>query len=102
MAFSLRTLFRRGGEHDPPAPAPPEIGEELETPTVCPHTVLRAHWDDPADMGNDDAATSWTCEACGETFSPEVAAALRATEADRLKQQLGFSEQSTSETPSST
>ena len=99
MAFSLRNLFRR---NDAPAAGAPvaEPAEEPETVIECQHTVLRAHWEDAANLGNEDLASSWICEACGVWFSPEKAAALRATEADRLKQELSLSGQSQSEAPS--
>ena len=99
MAFSLRNLFRR---HEEPAPVAtaPEAADEPETVIECQHTILVAHWEDPADLGKEDLASSWRCEACGQSFTPDEAAELRATEADRLKQELGFTEPSPSEAPS--
>jgi len=43
------------------------VTEEL-TEDNCPHTALAPHWENPDDMGNDEAAT-YRCESCGETFS---------------------------------
>ena len=93
MAFSLRNLFKR---HEEPAAATmtaPTADEEPETEIACPHTVLGPHWDDPADLGKEDLASSYKCDVCGETFTPEEALALRATEGERLKKELGLSEQ---------
>jgi hypothetical protein len=50
----------------------------------CHHIALTARWDDPDDMGHDDKASAWLCAACGSVFSPEEAAELRRTEAERL------------------
>jgi hypothetical protein len=39
-----------------------------ETPTAvveCPHTALTARWDQAADIGKQDLATSFHCESCG-------------------------------------
>jgi hypothetical protein len=58
----------------------------VETTTVvCPHTILLPHWDSLADMGKEDLATSFTCQACNETFTPAQARELRATTAERLQ-----------------
>jgi hypothetical protein len=51
---------------------------------ACPHTILLPHWDDIADMGKEDRATSFTCQSCGQTFTRVEADALRRTEATRL------------------
>jgi len=56
---------------------------------VCMHATLVPHWDAAADIGDHSKATSWTCEACGSTFSPSAVQSLRATEAERLKNTLG-------------
>jgi hypothetical protein len=55
----------------------------LEAPP-CPHVTLVPHWDSPADMGINDKASSFACEACGQSFTPEQARELRETAADRL------------------
>ncbi|MDP9238009.1 MAG: hypothetical protein M3P30_11550 [Chloroflexota bacterium] len=55
---------------------------------VCAHVTLVARWDAAADMGDDAKASSWTCDACGTSFSPGEAETLRATEAERLKNAL--------------
>jgi hypothetical protein len=54
----------------------------------CVHTSLVPKWDSVADMGHEDKATSWTCSACGRDFPPEEGQAMRATEADRLRQRM--------------
>lgn len=63
-----------------------------ETPAqapVCTHVTLIPHWDAASDIGDHSKASSWSCDACGATFSPAEARSLRATEAQRLKDTLG-------------
>lgn len=55
----------------------------IEVPP-CPHTALIPRWDSVDDIGHEDRATRYVCEACGETFSPQRARELRETEAERL------------------
>jgi hypothetical protein len=55
----------------------------------CLHSVLVPRWGDMADMGNESRASSFRCDACGEEFTPTEAQALRATEAERLRQLVG-------------
>ena len=50
--------------HEEEAPREGATGSDL----ACPHTILIAHWDSVADMGDETKATSFICEACGETF----------------------------------
>jgi transposase-like protein len=57
----------------------------VETPP-CPHSVLVPRWDSIDDMGKEEKATHFVCEACQETFSPEDASRLRASEAARLSE----------------
>ena len=55
---------------------------------LCPHSALVPKWDSVGDMGHEEKATSYACDACHESFTPSEARALRQTEAERLKQQL--------------
>ncbi len=75
----LDRLFRRGQTTEPE--------EVVETPP-CPHIALAARWDSTQDMGDESKASGFTCS-CGETFSPEEAAQLRAGEAERVRRGLG-------------
>ena len=59
---------------------------------ACPHVTLTPRWDNVADMGNEEAVTSYTCEGCHHSFSAEEGRALRRTEAERLHQGLGAAE----------
>ena len=54
----------------------------------CLHVSLVPHWDSVEDMGHEDKATSFICDACHQSFTPQVASALRRTEADRLNKKL--------------
>ena len=70
----------RGGESTPAT-------EVYEAPP-CPHVSLLPRWDSIEDMGDDDKAVSFTCEACGEVFSPSQARSLRASEEERIREKL--------------
>ena len=61
-----------------------EQGAETGTPP-CPHTALGPRWDSAEDIGNESKASSFSCEACGQTFPREEAEKIRAEEAERLK-----------------
>ncbi len=62
-------------------------GTETGTPP-CPHAALGPRWDNAEDIGNESKASSFRCEACGETFTREEGEQLRAAEAERLKATL--------------
>ena len=67
----------------------PDKNDAKEVPHVaCLHVSLVPHWDSVKDMGDEDKATSFVCDACHQVFSPQVASALRRTEADRLNKKL--------------
>jgi hypothetical protein len=48
----------------------------IEAPP-CPHLTLIPRWDSADDIGKADLASSFTCEACGQTFTPDEAQGLR-------------------------
>jgi len=50
--------------------------EAVELPP-CPHTALAPRWDAPEDMGKMDRVSSYFCQACGATLTPEEAAQTR-------------------------
>lgn len=50
----------------------------------CPHSVLVPRWDSVQDMGIEDKATRFMCEACKEEFDPATATELRNTLAQRI------------------
>jgi hypothetical protein len=58
---------------------PPE-----EAISSCPHSVLLPRWDAVDDIGKEDRATHYVCEACQQTFSPDEAQALKDTMSERL------------------
>ncbi len=43
----------------------------------CPHAVLVARWENVQDMGKEDKASRFMCEACHEMFTPEQAKDMR-------------------------
>ena len=51
----------------------------------CAHTILVPRWDSIDDMGKEDRATAYSCQACSATFSPDEAKALRHATAERLR-----------------
>jgi hypothetical protein len=69
--------------HAPPPPPPVD-----EPPPVCPHVTLVAHWENAADLGHQDRASWFQCEACGTRFTPDEVARLRETEARRLREYI--------------
>lgn len=56
---------------DPPTSEMPEA--TTTESTTCPHTALVPRWDSIEDMGKEDRATSYFCQGCERTFSPEEA-----------------------------
>ena len=56
---------------------------QAESPE-CPHGVLTPRWDSVEDMGKEDRATEFVCEACHKSFTPEEAEGLKATMTERL------------------
>lgn len=74
--------FFRRGERDTNAPA---SGEGVKS---CQHLLLVPHWDSPANIGNEELASGYRCNACDEHFTREEEAVLRATDADRMRRGL--------------
>jgi hypothetical protein len=54
----------------------------------CMHTALAPRWDRAQDIGRDELASSFRCDACQATFTREEAEALREREAQRLRELL--------------
>ena len=50
----------------------------------CPHVALMGRWDSAADMGKEDKVTTFLCDACHMSFSPDEGRRLRATTAERI------------------
>lgn len=55
---------------------------------ACPHILLVPRWDNAADMGIEERASGYICNACSESFTLEQAQSLRETEAERLREEL--------------
>ena len=55
-----------------------------EPSVTCPHAVLVPRWDNVQDMGHEDKATRYMCEACREMFTPEQAKELSQTIRERM------------------
>ena len=56
-----------GNKHDDDSSQATPPTPEVEA-ADCPHTAMTPHWDSLDDMGKQELAT-YTCEACGRTFS---------------------------------
>jgi hypothetical protein len=69
MSF-LRKLSGKESEQD--APELPAVSHE-QAVSSCPHTALVPRWDSIEDMGKEDRATSYFCQGCERTFTPEEA-----------------------------
>jgi hypothetical protein len=68
--MSLLSRFARSKDSEAP------VVQSL--PTECSHWELAPRWDNAADMGIKDKATSYECTGCKKTFSREEAARLAA------------------------
>ena len=55
---------------------------------ACLHTALAPRWDKAEDIGHEERATSFMCDACHQSFTAEETQALRQTESERLKTEL--------------
>ena len=55
---------------------PKETTAVIEPPP-CSHAVLVARWDSVEDMGKEEKATRFMCEACHQEFTPEEAREIR-------------------------
>jgi hypothetical protein len=55
----------------------------------CLHTTLTPRWDSVADMGNAEKVSSYTCQSCNQHFTAAEGQTLLATEAERIRQELG-------------
>jgi hypothetical protein len=90
MGF-LNKLLGRRVQNDTKAKAVPTV--------ACPHVSLVPHWDSVEDMGHEERATSFICDACHQAFTPQVAAALRRTETERLNKKLTWKRRRTRDQP---
>ena len=50
----------------------------------CPHSVLVPRWESVQDMGIEEKASRYMCEACREMYTPEEAKHLRDTLHERV------------------
>lgn len=74
--------FLRRGETESVEQAAPDGSE------ICECVLLVPHWDDPANMGIEEKASSYRCNTCNESFTREEEEILRGTEADRIRRGL--------------
>ena len=54
----------------------------------CPHALMVPRWESVKDMGHEDRATRYMCEACHKEFTPEEAKQVAATIAERMAASL--------------
>ncbi len=62
--------------------------EEEQTSVTCPHLALVPRWDSADDIGHEERATSFHCEACGSDFSSAEMRSLRSSEGERLREAM--------------
>ena len=75
-------IMRRGDREE----SAPDTEAVPEAP--CLHLTLVPRWDSAEDIGHDDRAIGFDCEMCRESFTPDEATQLRATEGERLRSEL--------------
>ncbi|MBM2826003.1 MAG: hypothetical protein HW403_67 [Dehalococcoidia bacterium] len=68
--MSILNLFRKDSKG--------KTTEAAKTAQHCAHAILLPRWDNVQDIGHDDKATGYACSGCGQRFSLEEAASLRA------------------------
>ncbi|HXH22197.1 MAG TPA: hypothetical protein VNN10_09215 [Dehalococcoidia bacterium] len=66
------SLFKKLSGQNSEADLQAEVPEEHASAT-CPHTALMPRWDSLEDMGKEDKATSYFCQGCERTFTPQEA-----------------------------
>ena len=54
------------------------------TTAECAHVAMTPRWDQIGDMGHEDRASSFVCDACHSTLTPAEAERARAETAARL------------------
>ena len=65
-----------------------KVEDQPSVQVSCPHTALAPRWDKAEDIGHEDRATSFICDACHQSFTPEEVRTLRRTESERLNTEL--------------
>ncbi len=60
-------------------------GERVTDPATCVHSALVPHWDAAADIGHNDRVAFFRCDTCHSNFTPAEGAALRTSEAQRIR-----------------
>jgi len=63
----------------------------------CPHVLLSPRWDNVNDIGHEDRATGYVCNGCNTSFTTDEVARLRATEKERLENDLSAEPQAHAE-----
>lgn len=79
MGFLNKLL---GGKKEPEVQA---SAPDAATETVCIHGTLVPRWDRVEDMGREDRVTSFTCESCSASLTPEEARQVMEAARDHLQ-----------------
>ncbi len=61
-----------------------ETPDEAVVAAPCAHRHLAARWDEPDDIGKEELARGYSCNSCGQMFTPAEAEVVRATPSDHL------------------
>lgn len=68
----MKFLGLFGGNKETPRQQPGATGQ-----AECPHKVLLPRWDKLEDMGHEDKAAGYRCNACGASFTLEEGEEIR-------------------------
>ncbi len=55
---------------------------------ACEHVTLVPRWSNARDVGRESQVSTYQCETCGATFTPDEAVSLRETEAARIQRRI--------------
>ena len=60
-------------------------GRSASASAECLHALLAPKWDSAADIGVEEKASRFVCDACRASFTPEEARDLRSSLAERMR-----------------
>jgi hypothetical protein len=58
--------------------------EDIPTPP-CPHGSMAQHWDNPDEFGQHEKISYYTCDSCGQRFTPAEAEAAMAVAGEGVR-----------------
>lgn len=82
--MGLGKMFGRGS--DEASTERPTGAVERVASGECAHLALTPRWDNIDDMGKEDRATSYVCDSCHESLTPDEAERARKASAERMRE----------------